>query len=356
MVLVAALIAWPFLATGAPDDGLDVAADVTPAAQRAVSRGLEYLTAHQGPRGAWDDIIGRKVNNLYLGHHDEHVGVTAIACMAYMAGGSVPGEGIYGAQVERGVDFVLRCVKEDGFVTHSESRMYSHGFATLMLAEAYGMTGREDIRDKLRLAAGLIVRSQNAMGGWRYLPGAQDSDISIVVTQVQALRAARNVGVYVPYENIRRAIQYVRDSFITSDRSRRNGFWYQIFPDQPYRPSRTSFALTAAGVTALFGAGEYDSPEILGGLSYMMDVRNRPPAHHMNETFDYFYGNYYAIQAMFQAGGTYWESFWPRLRDEIVAGQQGDGRWEDLVGANYATAMACLILQIPYRYLPIFDR
>ena len=33
-----------------------------------------------------------------------------------------------------------------------------------------------------------------------------------------------------------------------------------------------------------------------------------------------------------------------------------DGSWSDLVGPIYATSMACVILQIPYQYLPIFER
>ena len=52
----------------------------------------------------------------------------------------------------------------------------------------------------------------------------------------------------------------------------------------------------------------------------------------------------------------YWSRWYSRIRDELVRGQQADGRWQDLVGPNYATAMACIILQIPYRYLPIFER
>ena len=38
------------------------------------------------------------------------------------------------------------------------------------------------------------MKSQNDEGGWRYEPYARESDMSIVVCQVIALRAARNIG------------------------------------------------------------------------------------------------------------------------------------------------------------------
>ena len=76
--------------------------------------------------------------------------------------------------------------------------MYSHAFASLFLAEIYGMTHRQDVRTKLQAAVDFIVRSQNAEGGWRYVPLARESDMSIVVCQVLALCAARNIGIRVP--------------------------------------------------------------------------------------------------------------------------------------------------------------
>ncbi len=345
-------------ASAGGDGGRPTAPEITPRTERAIIRGLDYLASTQEPDGSFKDGIGRKVNQTYLHHYGQHVGVTSLAGMAFLSNGSVPGRGRYGRHVGKAVDFVLKCVQNDGFVTNDSSRMYSHAFATLFLAEVYGMAPSPRVREKLRQAAKLVVDAQNEQGGWRYLPGAKDSDISITVCQVQALRAARNVGIKVPRESIDKAVKYVKGSYIRDYPypNFKGGFWYQVFENQPFRPSRTSFALTSAGVTALYGAGEYDAPEVQGGLEYLFSQRNWPPAADMNRTFDYFYGHYYAIQAFFQAGGRYWERWYPRVRDEILKGQHPDGKWQDLVGPNYATAMACVILQIPYRYLPIFER
>lgn len=335
---------------------------VTAAAERAINRGLKFLSRRQERNGAYIDGIGRKVNNNYLAHPGYHVGVTALVGMAFLSNGSTPGRGPYGKQVQGCVDWLCSAVKPNGMVTHDSSRMYSHAFATLFLAEVYGMAPSNKVRKALRRASKLIVDSQNDQGGWRYMPGAKDSDLSITVCQVQALRAARNVGVKVPAETINAAIRYVKRSYIrrgTSFQHMPGGFWYQVYENFPFRPSRTSFALTAAGVTALYGAGIYDGPELRGGLRFLFSRRNRPRASDMEVTFDYFYGHYYAIQAFFQAGDaghSYWSQWYPFIRDQIVRGQQADGRWQDLVGPNYATSMACIILQIPYRFLPIFER
>jgi hypothetical protein len=363
--LIAALLLAPVARAQEPpaeDDGevrSGAALEITPRTEKAIKRGLDYLAKHQHPDGYWVEAIGRKVNEEYQGYPGKHVGVTALACISFIANGSTPGRGPYGDNVKRGLDWLLEQVREDGFITLSDSRMYEHSFATLFLAEVYGMSPDEHIRPKLQAAVDCIVQGQNAQGGWRYLPGAKDSDMSITVTCVMALRAARNVGIYVPRETIQRAIDYVKLSYVPDSYPNpeyRGGFWYQIF-DQPFRHSRTSFALTAAGVTALYGAGEYDSPQVREGLKFLFfKTRWKPPAWRMHQSFDYFYGHYYAIQAFYQAGGEYWAQWYPAIRDEIVSGQRPGGYWEDFVGRNYSTAMATIILQIPYRYLPIFER
>ena len=111
---------------------------VTPEHQEAVERGLDWLAAHQNMDGSWTAQIGYKLNSDYrMTGESGHVGVTALSCMAFLAGGHLPGRGTHGDAVEAGLDFVLNAVKEDGYVTHGGTRMYSHAFATLFLAEIF---------------------------------------------------------------------------------------------------------------------------------------------------------------------------------------------------------------------------
>jgi hypothetical protein len=332
--------------------------ELDPATLRAIENGLAYLAAHQEDDGSWKDWVGRKVNNRLVGKRDKHVGTTALACMSFIAHGDLPGRGKYGENVRKGLDFILNSLDVNGYITYGESRMYSHAFATLFLAEIYGMGVREDVGEKLRQAVGAIVRAQNAQGAWRYMPDSQDSDLSITVCQVMALRAARNIGVSVPAATIKRAIEYVKKSAAPN-----GAFYYQIYDGRGFRTmSRTSLALTAAGVAALQGAGEYYGKDVQRGIRYI--YRNYVAAHRsrslismqMRQSFEFLYGHYYAAQAMFQAGGKNWTEYWIRLKRELLEFQYEDGRWQDLVGPHYATAMATLVLQIPVRYLPIFQR
>ncbi|MFQ5654198.1 MAG: prenyltransferase/squalene oxidase repeat-containing protein [Planctomycetota bacterium] len=320
--------------------------------RRAISRGLEYLKRQQNEDGSWTDKIGRKVHYKYEGSRGKHIGVTALACLAFLSNGNLPGRGKYGEQVERGLDFIIKNTQTNGFVSVNNSRMYSHAFCTLFLAEIYGMTGMDRVRDCLKRSVALIVRAQNGQGGWRYQPGADDADMSITVCQVMALRAAHNAGVHVPKTTVDQAIRYVRSSF----HAQSGAFMYQHEPGPHGRPqpSRTSFALTAAGVTALYGAGVYDDEYILRGLKFMK--RNLPPRRVAKRRFDYYYGLYYATQAAFQRGGDYWDDWQQRVWRDLLLLQEPNGSWKDLVGSSYATAMACVILEIPNQYLPIFER
>ena len=111
---------------------------VTDAQREAVERGLAYLASQQHADGSWRAMVGYKLNEdyRYTAADRGHIGVTSLAGMAFLAGGHLPGRGEYGPQIERALDFILSRVRDDGYITASGSRMYSHAFATLFLAEA----------------------------------------------------------------------------------------------------------------------------------------------------------------------------------------------------------------------------
>lgn len=300
----------------------------------AIDRGLVWLAAQQMPDGSFG------------GHsqYGRHVGITALACLAFLSEGSVPGRGKYANSIERGLDFVLAsCSEQSGLIAAETSYgpMYGHGFATLFLAEMYGMSPRLEVREKLHKAVGLIIRTQNNQGGWRYHPVKADADISVTICQVMALRAARNAGIAVPKSTIDKAIKYVRESQ-NSD----GGFRYML------DSSGSMFARSAAGVAALYYAGIYDTPEIRKGLEYLEKFT---PGRTEEQTH-YFYGHYYAVQAMYQAGGAHWDRWWPAIRDELLEKQSPEGFWRGQAGTEYGAAMALIILQMPGENLPIFQR
>jgi len=339
---------------------------LTAESRRAAEQGLAWLATQQDPAGHWRQHVGFKLNTDYniQSQDSPHVGVTSLALMSFMAGGHLPGRGEYGDTLERGLNYVLGQVGDNGFISDAGSRMYSHAFATLFLAEIYGMTRRRDVRECLQRSVNLIVDSQNSEGGWRYRPFARESDISITVCQVLALRSARNVGIHVPYGTIRQAQNYVYKSAVPSggrsSYGRRYGGWVNeggAFRYQLRSNSRATFPLTAAGVTTLYAAGEYDAPEIDRALDFLdsqLTLFNRSyPKHYF-----FYYGHYYAVQAYYVTGGVKWCSYFREMERTLLDMQRSDGSWPCTTGPGdvFGTAVATLILQIPYQYLPIFQR
>ena len=316
--------------------------EMTPELDIAVQRGMAAIASMQNDDGSF----GR-------GRYSHHAGVTSIACLALLADGHIPGRGGYGQVVEKGLEFVLANVNETGMIAAentSHGPMYGHGFATLFLGEIYGMLpgGGESsqsarVHDALIKACRLIVQTQNKDGGWRYNPVPYDADISVTICQIMALRSARNAGIEVPKETIDLAVEYV-----TRCQNPDGGFKYQLVGGSSNWPR------TAAGVASLYYAGIYEDQKIDNGLLYLEEYafpgRISGGSH-------YFYGHYYAVQAMYLAGGERWAKWWPAIREELLARQNEDGSWDDRhAGEAYGTSMALIILQMPKRYLPIFQK
>ena len=221
--------------------------------------------------------------------------------------------------------------------------MYGHGFATMFLAEAYGMVPRTDIRETLSAAVQVIVASQNDEGGWRYEPKGTEADLSVTICQIMALRAARNAGIYVPNETVDRCIDYVKQC-----QNADGGFTYMLS-----QPGDSRFSRSAAGIVALFSAGVYEGEPIKQGLRYL---RRHVPRDKQRAEDYFMYGHYYAAQAMWHASGEHWKRWYPAIHDVLLDLQKSNGSWENEISPEYETAMACLILQMPNSYLPIFQR
>lgn len=321
---------------------------ITTETQEAIDRGLRYLASEQRRNG--DGSFGER---QYRGN----VAITSLAALAMMAAGHQPGRGKYGKVVTAALKFVLE--QEDrqrpGFFHFANGAlhgpMYEHGFGTLFLAEVHGMVHDRELRtllqEKLKQAVALIIQSQNSEGGWRYKPGSPEADISVTICQIMALRAARNAGCYVPKSVVDKCTDYVKGC-----QSSDGGFRYMK------QGGPTRFALTAAGVVALHSAGIYQGPEITQGLQYLVqELPNHTGLR--RDDLHYFYGHYYAVQAMWTAGGNWWSRWYPAIRNDLLQRSkhpQAGGIWKDALYSHYATAMACIILQVPNNYLAILQK
>jgi squalene cyclase len=151
---------------------------LTPETLTRIDTGLKWLSVRQNEDGAFGVRRG----------YGRNVAVVSLAGMAWLSSGSSPGRGPYGVNIQRATDFVLDSCRSSGFINVPEGQshgpMYGHGFATLYLAEVYGMSPRKDIREKLEKAVRLIISCQNKEGGWRYENEPNEADVSVTVCQI----------------------------------------------------------------------------------------------------------------------------------------------------------------------------
>jgi hypothetical protein len=314
----------------------------------ATDRALDYLESKQ--------IRGQNAED---GSWSSNQAMNALAVLAFLSRGHVPGRGKYGDVVEGGVvkpgvltrakKYMLSRAQPNGFI--SSSSMYEHGLSTLALAEMYGMDPDPELEDKLRKAVDLIVRCQSPAGGWRYSPAPVDQDLSVTVMQVVALRAANNAEIPVPAQTLEKAVKYVKSCGHPA-----GGFGYS----GPSQGPQT----TAAGILSLQLLGKYDDPLIPKALTYLSTI---PVQWGSGNPQYFYYFHYYAIQGTYQAGGKEWNEWHPKVRELLLKHQNPDGSWDVPPGSAeaglvtptakiYSTAMATLVLNIYMHFLPAYQR
>ncbi|MHC5011665.1 MAG: prenyltransferase/squalene oxidase repeat-containing protein [Planctomycetota bacterium] len=281
--------------------------------------------------------------------------------------------------MRKGLNFLLKLVKPQlsvdpdrlqwpvgyfYFPHDNNSKMHGQGYATLALATALGTSTGErhrDLRAVVDKAVACIEQSQTETGGFGYEPVANaDHEGSVTVTVAQGLRAARDAGVLVNENVVRKGLHYLKRSQNVSDGS----FRYSVYLE------RSSYALTAAALSSFLLYGRYQDDTdrtIERGMEYMMGR-----VEHVLRTGEwYYYGNFYAAWTCWQmdgdewdpASGGYWARWHRRVYPHLIAGQrEGDGSWEEDYDRRFdfgpllPTAFAVLTLAIPDEVLPIFQR
>ncbi|MCL4195198.1 MAG: squalene--hopene cyclase, partial [Thermoguttaceae bacterium] len=127
--------------------------EITAQSERSLALGLEWLARNQGPEGNWTS------NDL---------GLVSTGTLAFLAAGHMPGQGRYGDNVDRALDYVLRNSRPSGLLNIAEERrgMYNHGLSTFVLGQIYGTTSDPRIGPALDRALKLICQTQAGDGGW----------------------------------------------------------------------------------------------------------------------------------------------------------------------------------------------
>ena len=326
--------------------GAERVARLTAPMREAIKRGLAFLAREQQPDGSFAFGGGGQT------------GIVAACATAFMSNGQLPGSGRYGTNVTRALNYIIRSQHHSGLLYYDNqgfAPMYNQGLSVLALAEAYGQYPDRRLNFILRKAVNLICSAQNAEGGWRYQPYVtRQADTSVTVMQLMALRAARDVGIPVPERVIRNGIAFVKSCHNTIGSGGDGGF--------SYMPNGAStYGCTGAGVTSLEIVGHERDRAVMEGIHHLLQFQ--PLGTEAAGNGFYFYDMYYATMGIYQGakightGRQAWRRWYPAVVHSLLATQQADGHWNSH-GAPlmYANGVALLLLDIPMRVLPVYQR
>jgi len=332
--------------------------------EKAVSLSLKWLALHQDPQsGAWT-----LAHSLVCKGQCDHPGerrasfnaATGLALMCFLGAGQTHKEGEYKETVFKGLSFLINNMKFQkgqgswfvGSGSKGQDDMYAHGIACIAMCEAYGMTKDPALRDAAQTGINFLGTAQNqSTGGWHYAPQGL-GDTSVVGWQMMALKSGAMSGFSFDLDVVRRA------NFFLDQMAFDDGASYHYSFDSKNRKAGYNPSTTACAVLCRMYSGmPKDHPSIKAAVAKFA-------ASGPSKSNTYY--NYYATQVMKQVGGQEWESWNVRMRDQLLATQTTTGHaagswfWEDghstdSAGRLYTTCMATMILEVYYRYLPLYS-
>jgi len=320
----------------------------TAESEAAVERGLRWLIAHQCNDGSWSFDHNRSLCRGACrnpGKHPSSVAATALAVLPFLGAGYTHRQGPYQDQLDRALYYLKgKGVKHPHGLDFQDGTMYAHALATIALCEAYAMTGDTELKSFAQQAINFAVYAQDLKGGgWRYVPG-EPGDTTVTGWMLMALKSGQMAGLDVPSPTIF-AVQRFLDSVQCDD-----GAQYGYQTPQP-RQTTTAIGLL---MRMYLGWGRRH-PALQRGAALLADWGIQP---------DNMYYNYYAAQVLAHIDGPAWTRWNAAMRDHLIATQATHGHeagsWYfagghgDVGGRVYNTAMAVMILEVYYRYMPLY--
>lgn len=332
----------------------------TLASEAAVGRGLQWLVAHQEPKGGWnfdhrDSACDGRCGNPGL-MRQSTTGATGLALLPFLGAGQTHLEGDYQPQVAQAIEYLVGQISvnkkhQTGSLIQGAG-MYDHAIATIALCEAYAMTHDEKLREPAQWALNFIVRAQDPQGGgWRYAPG-MPGDTSAVGWQLMALKSGHLAYLHVPQRTVEGAVHFLNTA------ASHGGMAYgYVGPEPEIRPGTTAVGL----LCRMYTGWDKKTSALRRGVQYLAEHGPSP----VN-----MYFNYYATQVLCHWEGPEWKSWNNAMREFLIETQakQGheSGSWyfaangeghdhgERQGGRLYFTCLATMVLEVYYRHLPLY--
>jgi len=365
--------------------------------EAAVERALAWLARAQGPEGGWNAAehgAGRESpavasradsENRHNAGLKANTAMTGLSLLAFLGAGHTHTDGQYKDTVAAGLGYLLtQQFPTSGDLSGREqvgreptvrfARMYSHGMAALALAEAYGMTGDPALLPAIQSACKYSLNAMNPRtGGWRYeFPTDDPGDLSQFGWQAMLLNSASNHRSFHLPNSSRLLMQTFLDSVSTG---RHGGLAvYRPRSGQMAPPEQATPSMTAEALASRLLLGFPLAPPTAEEGQRML-LKNLPGRSEEN-----LYYWYYATLAMYQMRGDVdaastithgnnlmedaWKQWNESLKQQLCSTQvprgQFEGSWNPSCiwggygGRVYSTAVACMCLEVYYRYLPMY--
>ncbi len=297
-----------------------------------VTQGLGWLVSNQNKDGSWGD----KPVELKAS--------TGLALLAFLGHGETVASEEYGKTVTRGFRFLLSDMQTTNQVGQPSAIGYA--IATWALCEGYNLMSIPAFKSPAEESLAVIVKGQRESGLWggNYRRGDSEDDIEASIWQFIALTSGLKMrseadGLKESLERASKAMEKVLES-------------------------KPDVGTTAGAVLCLQLCGKSKIPISRSALESLDTV----VPDWTNPVFkDPLFRWLLITQALLQKGGDSWirwnRLFHPMLTRSQKASRDTDdkmiGYWDspgtgERFGRVFSTAMSTLIMEVYYRYLPLF--
>jgi hypothetical protein len=375
--------------------------------ETAVQRALEWLSRAQSEEGAWSAAAhGAGLEDASKlatpeGKYRANAGrrantaMTGLALLAFLGAGHTHTEGPYSKTVAAGLEYLQRQQFPSGDLSGRDqigqdatvryARMYSHGMASLAMAEAYAMTGDPNLLPTVQAAARYSMNAMNPRtGGWRYDFSSEDpGDTSQFGWQAMVLNSASSSGAAIVSGSTRLSMQRFLDS-VSTGRAGGLAVYRNLVPQARPNAAAATPAMTAEALAmrSMLGFPITNQAAAEASDLFMTHLPGRS-----EENLYYWY---YATLALYQlraestpfdlATGSAmrsdaqrqnapsqvaWQCWNDAMKQQLCATQVTVGPasgswnptciWGSYGGRVYSTAVACMCLEVYYRYLPVYQ-
>lgn len=374
------------------------------ATENAVDAGLRWLARHQSPDGSWSaEGFAQRCGGGAVcegkGFPEHQVGLTALACLAFLGAGHDERSTLRwkdpftgrelraGHAVREGLKWLRANQDESGsFASTANGKWgYNHSLATLAMAEGYGLSRGLAWRESAQKGVDALIAGQNAAPGstgllaWRYRPRDGENDISVTGWAVMALKSAELAGLRTARGSMEGALAFCDE--VTDKASGKVGYTRREEAGQQVKaPGRNDDylnhpALAAVGMCVrAFTSHDLNDPMLEAGAKLL--VQDLPVWSKAKKSNDYYYW-YYGSLALNQFDGPdspranrglYWNPWNQAMTKALIETQtrdpklcldgswDADDRWGFEGGRVYATAINSLTFEVYYRYANAFGR